>query len=53
MRPPGQAAALAGRTVAREAVANWESSTLVAAHSRALSAVSRDIAAAIRQACAQ
>jgi len=53
VRPPRQAALLTGRTVAREPVADKDCGALVAAHSRALAAVSQDIAAAIRWASAQ
>jgi hypothetical protein len=53
VRPPNGAAVLTGRTVAREPVASKDYGALVAAHGRALETVSRDIAAAIRQASAQ
>ncbi|WP_431824317.1 PqiC family protein [Burkholderia sp. F1] len=48
VRPPGKAAALTGRSVAREPVQGPGYDALVAAHDRALGSVSRDIAAAIR-----
>ncbi|MFC0573389.1 PqiC family protein [Paraburkholderia solisilvae] len=48
VRVPGKPLPLSGRTVAREPVGAAGDDALVAAHSRALAAVSRDIAAAIR-----
>ncbi|MFC0399220.1 PqiC family protein [Paraburkholderia rhizosphaerae] len=48
VRVPGKALPVSGRTVAREPVGTASDDALVAAHSRALAAVSRDIAAAIR-----
>jgi uncharacterized lipoprotein YmbA len=47
---PGNGAAKNGRSVAREAVQGKNYDALVAAHNRALAAVSRDIANAIRAA---
>jgi uncharacterized lipoprotein YmbA len=48
VRVPGKPLPLSGHTVVREPVASASNDALVAAHSRALAAVSRDIAAAIR-----
>ncbi|MFJ1211517.1 PqiC family protein [Burkholderia pyrrocinia] len=48
VRPPGKAAAIAGRSVAREVVHGQGYDALIAAHDRALAAVSSDIATAIR-----
>jgi hypothetical protein len=48
VRVPGKPVPIAGRTVAREPVAGAGDAQLVAAQSRALATVSRDIAAAIR-----
>ncbi|MFC0691639.1 PqiC family protein [Paraburkholderia humisilvae] len=50
VRVPGKPLPVSGRTVAREPVGTASNDALVAAHSRALAAVSRDIAAAIRSA---
>ena len=48
VRPPAGGAAQSGRTVASEPVASIDFDALAAAHSRALTKVSSDIAAAIR-----
>jgi uncharacterized lipoprotein YmbA len=48
VRVPGKPLPLSGRSVVREPVGAGGDDALVAAHSRALAAVSRDIAAAIR-----
>ncbi|WGS45527.1 PqiC family protein [Burkholderia sp. JSH-S8] len=48
VRPPGKVAAITGRSVAREVVHGQGYDALIAAHDRALAAVSRDIASAIR-----
>jgi uncharacterized protein len=50
VRVPGKPLPVSGRTVAHESVASAGNDALVAAHSRALAAVSHDIAAAIRDA---
>ena len=50
VRVPGKPLPIPGRTVAREPVPTASNDALVAAHSRALATVSRDIAAAIRSA---
>ncbi|MGF6602053.1 putative lipoprotein YmbA [Paraburkholderia sp. GAS448] len=49
VHPPEQAALVTGHTVAHEPVTEPGYIAIAAAHSRALAAVSRDIAAAIRQ----
>ncbi|RKE39456.1 hypothetical protein B0G76_5880 [Paraburkholderia sp. BL23I1N1] len=49
VRPPKQAAQLTGRTLAREPLNGQGYDAIAAAHSRALAAVSRDIAAAIER----
>ncbi|MGU7768601.1 PqiC family protein [Burkholderia sp. MR1-5-21] len=46
--PPGKAATITGRSVAHEAVQGQGYDALIAAHNRAIAAVSRDIVAAIR-----
>lgn len=51
--PPKKSEPVMGRTIVREPVQGQGYDALVAAHDRALAAVSRDIAAAIRQASAQ
>jgi uncharacterized lipoprotein YmbA len=48
VRPPKLAVPMNGRTVAREPTGGAGDEVLVAAHSRALATVSRDIAAALR-----
>ncbi|WP_174246418.1 membrane integrity-associated transporter subunit PqiC [Burkholderia sp. L27(2015)] len=48
VRPPKLGAPMSGRTVVREPTGGAGDEALVAAHSRALAAVSRDIAAALR-----
>jgi uncharacterized lipoprotein YmbA len=48
VRVPGKPTPIAGRSVVREPVAGAGAAPLVAAQSRALAKVSRDIAAAIR-----
>lgn len=48
VRPPGKTAAVTGRSVARERVQGQGYDAIVAAHDRAIAAVSRDIASAIR-----
>ncbi|CAG9201227.1 conserved exported hypothetical protein [Paraburkholderia tropica] len=48
VRPPAKGAALLGRSVAREPVGGRDDGALVAAHERALGAISEEIAAAIR-----
>ncbi|MHB9837941.1 PqiC family protein [Paraburkholderia terrae] len=50
VRVTGRTALLTGRSTIREPVQGADDAALVAAHSRALAAVSRDIAAAIRSA---
>jgi uncharacterized protein len=50
VRAEGRKALLTGRSTVREPVQGTDDAALVAAHSRALAAVSRDIAAAIRRA---
>jgi uncharacterized lipoprotein YmbA len=50
IRPPSRGTAQSGRTVASETVSDGSYDSLAAAHSRALSKVSSDIAAAIRAA---
>lgn len=50
VRPPRQGTPVSGRSVVREPAGGPGYDALVAAHSRALAAVSRDIAAAIRAA---
>jgi hypothetical protein len=50
VRVPGKPLPISGRTVAREPVPTASNDALVAAQSRALATVSRDIAAAIRSA---
>jgi uncharacterized protein len=49
VRPPKQAALVTGHSVAHEPVTGPGYIAIAAAHSRALAAVSRDVAAAIRQ----
>jgi len=48
IQPPGKQAVITGRSVVREPVTRDGYDALVAAHNRALAAVSRDIAAVIR-----
>jgi uncharacterized protein len=48
VRVPGKPVPVSGRTVVRESVGTAGNDAVVAAHSRALATVSRDIAAAIR-----
>jgi uncharacterized lipoprotein YmbA len=50
VRVPGKPLPISGRTIAREPVPTASNDALVAAYSRALATVSRDIAAAIRSA---
>lgn len=49
VRPPNGAAVLSGRTFAQERVAGKDYGAMVAAHSRNVATLSRDIATAIRQ----
>lgn len=53
IRPPGKAATITGRSVAREVVRGEGYDALVTAHDRALATVSRDISSAIRTILAQ
>lgn len=48
VQPPGKQAVIQGRTVLRESVSGEGYDKLVAAHNRALAAVSRDIAAVVQ-----
>lgn len=48
VKPPGKEAPITGRSMARERVTSRSTDALVAAHDRALAAVSRDICMAIR-----